>query len=102
MLLSIVSKASDFEVNGLEYTIISLSERSVYISDCKVGGDIVIPDQVMYNNVMFNVDSIRYLNENRKNSIKINSRINVCGTTLYYNGTTRYYVDESNPYLNNL
>lgn len=100
MLLPILANASDFEKDGIEYTIKSVSNKTVFVSKITSGGDIVIPEKVLYNDYWFTVDSVGNLYDSKKsNSIKFNNLIKTDGKTLYANGTACFYVDDSNPYM---
>ena len=100
MLLSLVTSASDFEKDGIEYTIKSVSDKTVYVSKITLGGNIVIPEKVLYNDYWFSVDSLGSLySSNQTTSIKINNLIKTVGESLYASGTACYYVDEQNPYM---
>ena len=52
--------AYDFEVDGMYYHIISSSEKTVEVTsgDNKYSGNVVIPEQVTYNNDTYSVTSI--------------------------------------------
>ena len=102
LLCSISVSAYDFEADGIAYTIISIQEKRVCVDKItsSSGGDIVIPDKVLFNNYWFSVDSIATLYGSRNtSSIKFNSLIKTNGHKLYACGTAFFYVDESNPYL---
>lgn len=94
------SKAFDFEVDGVCYNIISLSEKTVYVSGFTSHGDVVIPENVKYNNYEFSVDSLGSLFDGeRTSSIKFSKKINTSGHILYGCGTAYFYVDSENPYM---
>lgn len=102
LLCSISASAYDFEADGIAYTFISVQERRVCVDGItsSSGGDIVIPDKVLFNDYWFSVDSIATLSGSRNfSSIKFNSLIKTDGHKLYGCGTAFFYVDESNPYL---
>ena len=100
VFLAMIARAYDFEVNGIGYNIVSIADKSVCVSGITTGGDIVIPDNVMYNNYTFKVDSLSNLFDARRTtSIKFNSLIKADGYRLYGSGTAYFYVDESNPYM---
>ena len=52
--------AYDFKVDGIYYDIISSSEKTVAVTDgsSNYSGNVVIPDQVTYNNYTYSVTSI--------------------------------------------
>lgn len=92
--------AYDFKVDGISYNILSLTERTVYVSGITSNGDVVIPESVVYNNYSFSVDSLGLLyGSTRTKSIKFSKRINTNGYVLYGCGTAYFYVDSSNPYM---
>lgn len=92
--------AYDFKVDGISYNILSLTERTVYVSGITSSGDVVIPESVVYNNYSFSVDSLGLLfGSTRTKSIKFSKRINTNGHVLYGCVTAYFYVDSSNPYM---
>lgn len=99
ILQIIVAKASDFEVDGIEYSILSLSDKSVCVTQINQRGDIVIPDSVVYNNVVFSIDSLDSGFTYKSSSIMFNSLIKTDGYHLFGSKTSNFYVDESNPYM---
>lgn len=62
----------DFEVDGIQYKIISVTEPRVYVCDITEGYDVVIPENITYKNIVFSVDSIGK-NFGSKTEISINS-----------------------------
>ena len=52
--------AYDFKVDGIYYNIISSSEKTVAVTESSYAysGDIIIPEQVTYNNVTYSITSI--------------------------------------------
>ena len=100
MLLPLVSSAYDFESDGIAYTILSVQDKTVSVSGLTSGGDIVIPDKVLFNDFWFTVESISSLFDSKAtSSIRFNSLIDTNGHELYGCNTACYYVDESNPYM---
>lgn len=105
MLLPMVVSGYDFESDGVAYTILSVQDKTVSVSGLTSGGDIVIPDKVLFNDFWFDVVSLddffgQFQGGTPKNSsIKFNSVINANGLMLYGCNTSCYYVDDSNPYM---
>ena len=100
MLISLISKASDYSVDGIGYIIKSVENKTVYVDKITFSGDIVIPDKVQINNYWFTVDSIGNIdNSPESSSLKINGVIKTNGRSLYGYRTACFYVDESNPYM---
>ena len=63
ILLPVVANAYDFEVNGIYYNILSISDKTVEVTkndgyDSDYSGIIHIPEQVSYENVTFRVVAI--------------------------------------------
>ena len=50
--------AYDFKVDGIYYDITSSTERTVAVTDYYYSGNVVIPEQVTYNNVTYSITSI--------------------------------------------
>ena len=90
----------DFGVDGIGYIITSLDNSTVSVKKIFVGGNVVIPNTVTYNDRTFNVTSIENLYDSvQTQSIKFNDHINVTGKQLYGCGTSTYFVSTNNPYL---
>lgn len=101
-------KNSDFGLNGIGYKIISLEERTVKVWVLCIHDNVIIPNEVIYNNIEFKV--IQLCGEywgpgwgasNTCNTITFNKYIdmNNCGNELYYLNINYVYVDEENPYM---
>ena len=58
LLCSISANASDFEVNGLYYNILSAADRTVEMAGNGIYGDIIVPSNVKFNNIDFTVTRI--------------------------------------------
>ena len=60
-LLPTIMNAYDFEVDGIFYTITSLSDHTTQVAsgDTKYSGDIVIPDHITYKGTEFLVNKIQ-------------------------------------------
>ena len=63
LLCSITASAYDFEVNGIYYKITDEVQKTVYVTRGvkEYTGDIIIPESVTYNNVIYSVTGITYI-----------------------------------------
>lgn len=93
----------DFGINGLCYNIISLEEKTVCLMSSLINDDIIIPNEIVYNNIEFKVtemcswDSSKYTT---KYKITINKYIKPENlNTLGIQQSSYYFVNEDNPYM---
>ncbi len=115
LTLSTKALAYDIEVDGMSYNIHSLDQKTVClmrVSKDYSRKDLIIPDEIVVNNVVFKVDSICAgfgciedlggwsTNHYPLNSITINKHIKVTsGHDLGGARTKSFFVDGANPYL---
>ena len=93
----------DFGINGLCYNIISLEEKTVCLMCSLINDDIIIPNEIVYNNIEFKVtemcpwDSGKYTT---KYKITINKYIKPENlNTLGIQPSSYYFVNKDNPYM---
>lgn len=101
LFIAIVTKADDFEVDGIGYTVLSLEDMTVSVSST-TAVNAVIPNTVTYKERTFTVTAIDNLFESKCKSttLTINSLVKeVSGITFYGSGLQNIFVDDKNPYF---
>ncbi len=101
LLIATVTKADDFEVDGIGYTVLSLEDMTVSVSST-TAVNAVIPNTVTYKERTFTVTAIDNLFDSKCKSttLTINSLVKeVSGITFYGSGLQNIYVDDKNPYF---
>ncbi len=94
----------DFGVNGIGYKILSLNEPTVKAHILFDHNNVIIPDKVTYNNIIFKITEFTAMHDNISNycnTIKFNKYIDLNNYNggLYNFNTNYFYVDELNPYI---
>lgn len=89
-LLSPLSYAYDFEIDGNYYTLISTSERTVAFAGTTLSGKLVIPEKIVISNKEFTVTSIeggwmKKTGENVK-SIVVPKTVTILERSCFYGG----------------
>ena len=101
LFIAIVTKADDFEVDGIGYTVLSLEDMTVSVSST-TAVNAVIPNTVTYKERTFTVTAIDNLFDSKCKSttLTINSLVKeVSGITFYGSGLQNIFVDDKNPYF---
>ena len=95
------SEYSDFVVDGIGYTVLSLEDKTVAVSSTTIS-NAVIPDYVEYKERTFSVIAINDLFDAKCKSttLTVNSMVSeLNGITFYGSGLQNIYVNERNPYF---
>ena len=95
------SEYSDFVVDGIGYTVLSLEDKTVAVSSTIIA-NAVIPDYVEYKGKTFMVTAINDLFDSKCKSttLTVNSLVSeLTGNTFYGSGLQNIYVKENNPYF---